>query len=114
MIEVKRGEVHEVRPDPSIGKEIQKTRPCVVVSSDLLNRPSGLCIVVPLTDALGKKEDILHIAVPRKEGGLSKDSIALCDQIKAVDQNRLDAKLGNLSAATMAKIDNGIKTVLGY
>jgi mRNA interferase MazF len=111
---LKRGEVYEVSPGPSVGKEIQKKRPCVIVSAEVFNLNSGLVVVIPLTDAEGKSEDILHIGVPRKEGGLSKDSIALCDQIKAVDQGRTETKLGNLNPETMRKIDRGIKAVLGF
>lgn len=109
---VQRGEVYEVHPDPSVGKEIQKKRPCIVVSDNVFNASSPLAVVVPLTDAAGKSPDVLHVGVLRKEGGLSKDSIALCDQLKAVDQTRIDQKLGNISADTMAKITLGIKRVL--
>lgn len=112
MSALQRGEVYEVYPDPSIGKEIKKKRPCVVVSANVFNLNSPLAVVVPLTDAKGKTADILHIEVKRKEAGLSKDSIALCDQVKAVDQSRLDQKLGNLSASTMNNIDNGLRAVL--
>lgn len=112
MITFKRGEVHEVKPDPSIGKEIQKTRPCVIVSADVLNLHSGLAVVCPVTDAGDKKPDIIHILAQEGEGGLTKDSIVLCEQVKAVDQDRLLEKLGNLEAETMRKIDAGLKTVL--
>ncbi|MEX2191442.1 MAG: type II toxin-antitoxin system PemK/MazF family toxin [Bacteroidota bacterium] len=109
---IQRGEVYEVYPDPSIGREIQKKRPCVVVSDNVFNASSPLAVVVPLTDATGKSPDVLHVEVLRKEGGISKDSIALCDQLKAVDQTRIDQKLGNISLDTMAKITLGIKRVL--
>jgi len=109
---IQRGEVYEVYPDPSVGKEIQKKRPCVVVSDNVFNTSSPLAVVVPLTDAAGKSPDVLHVEVLRKEGGLSKDSIALCDQLKAIDQVRIDEKLGNIPADTMAKITLGIKRVL--
>jgi len=113
MSSIKRGEVLEVHPDPSVGEEIQKKRPCIIVSSETFNQNSNLAVVIPLTDADNKKEDIMHIMVLRKEGGLSKNSIALCDQVKAVDQIRLDTKLGNINATTMSKIDKGLRAVLG-
>lgn len=111
---IKRGEVYEVRPDPIFGKEIKKKRPCVVVSVEIVNETSGMVVVVPTTDADNKKEDILNILVQRKEGGLSKDSIALCLQVKAVDETRVDMKLGNLHSATMKKIDNGLRKIFGF
>ncbi len=109
---IQRGEVYEIYPDPSIGREITKKRPCAIVSSNILNLQSPLAVVVPLTDASGKIPDILHVDVLRKEGGLSKNSIALCDQVKAIDQSRIGQKLGNLQVDTMAKIDRGLRQVL--
>ncbi len=111
---IKRGEVYEVNPAPTIGREIQKKRPCVVVSQDIVNNNSGIVVVVPVTDAEHKKEDILNVLIRRKEGGTSKDSIALCLQVKAVDEERLDTKLGNLDAATMQKIDLGLRRIFGF
>jgi mRNA interferase MazF len=112
MSKIQRGEVYDVMPDPSVGKEIQKKRPCVVVSSNTLNALSGLAVVCPITDGAGKKSDIIHIALPRGEGGATKDSIVLCDQVKSVDEERLVAKRGNLNAETMHKIDQGLREVL--
>ena len=109
---IQRGEVYEVYPDPSDGKEIQKKRSCIIVSSNILNSSSPLATVVPLTDSVGKSPDILHVYVSMKEGGLTKDSIALCNQVKAVDQTRIDTKLGNLQKTTMEKIDKGLRQVL--
>jgi mRNA interferase MazF len=112
MSPVRRGELYDVRPDPSVGKEIQKTRPCVVVSADVFNQYSGLAVVCPLTEGIHLTADIIHIAVNKGQGGTTKDSIVLCDQVKAVDQERLMAKRGNLDAVTMQKIDKGLKSVL--
>ncbi|MGB2870087.1 MAG: type II toxin-antitoxin system PemK/MazF family toxin [Bacteroidota bacterium] len=112
MNTIQRGEVYEVKPDPSVGKEIQKSRPCVVVSSNVLNIESNLAVVCPATDAAGKTADVIHVLAKSGDGGLTKDSIILCDQVKAVDQLRLTGKLGNLPAETMKKIDRGLRAVL--
>jgi len=63
-----------------------------------------------IVDAL--TPDIIHILVPKGEGGASKESIVLCDQVKAVDQDRLIEKRGNLKPDTLHKIDRGLRTVL--
>jgi mRNA interferase MazF len=112
MSTVRRGELYDVRPDPSVGKEIQKTRPCVIVSADVFNQRSGLAVVCPLTEGIHLSADLIHIAVNKGQGGTTKDSIVLCDQVKAVDQERLMAKRGNIDAATMEKIDKGLRSVL--
>ena len=103
-----RGEVYQVRPDIAIGKEILKTRPCVVISSNTMNEHSSLTVVCPITEGVNLPADLIHIAVARGEGGATKDSIVLCDQIKAVDQGRLIEKNGNLKAETMQKDRQGI------
>jgi mRNA interferase MazF len=112
MISVRRGEVYDVMPAPSVGKEIQKKRPCAVVSSNTVNEHAGLVVVCPITEGLGLPADLIHIAVGRGEGGTTKDSIVLCEQIKAVDQERLTEKRGNLKGETMQKIDKGLRAVL--
>ena len=113
MTRIQRGEVHDVMPGPSVmGREIEKKRPCVVVSSNVVNDCSDLCIVCPITEGVGKEADIIHIAVRQGESGTTKDSIVLCEQIKAVDKDRLVEKRGNIDADTMRKIDKGLKMVL--
>ena len=112
MSPVRRGELYDVRSNPSVGKEIQKTRPCVVVSADVFNQYSGLAVVCPLTEGIHLAADLIHIAVNKGQGGTTKDSIVLCDQVKAVDQERLMAKRGNLDAVTMQKIDKALRNVL--
>jgi len=112
MTGVRRGEVYDVKPDPSIGKEIQKTRPCVVVSADIFNQYAGLVVVCPLTEGMYLSPDVIHIAVNKGQGGTTKDSIVLCDQVKAVDQEQLMEKRGNVNAETMQKIDKGLRSVL--
>lgn len=112
MSSIQRGEVYDVVPDPSVGKEIRKKRPCVVVSSNTVNALSGLSIVCPITEGVGKKADLIHIPIPKGEGGTTKDCIVLCEQVKAVDEERLVEKRGNLKAETMHKIDSGLRDVL--
>ncbi len=107
-----RGETYEVKPDPSVGVEIRKTRPCVIVSSNTFNQYSSLVIVCPITEGVNLPADIIHIAVKRGEGGTSKDCIVLCDQVKAVDQARLIEKRGNMRSETMQKIDRGLRSIL--
>lgn len=108
----KRGEVYQVNLDPTVGDEIKKRRPAVIVSADLLNTPGNLVVVVPLTDSTGKTSKI-HVLITSKEGGLKKESVANCFQIRSVSTNRLDEKIGNLSADTMQQIDDGLRWTLG-
>jgi mRNA interferase MazF len=109
---VQRGEVYRVRPDPAVGHEQQKTRPCVVVSSNLVNENSSLVVVCPLTEGVKLTPTLFHVPISKGEGGTTKDSMALCNQVKAVDKVRLMEKIGNLKAPSMSRIDAGLRALL--
>lgn len=106
-----KGEVHLVDLEPTRGGEMQKVRPAVIVSNNVISNSSAIVIVCPITDSTGKKSPI-HVLVPEKEGGLVKESVVHCGQIRAIDKLRLFQKLGHLSAETMRQVETGIKYVL--
>jgi mRNA interferase MazF len=86
--------VHLVSLDPAVGSEIRKTRPCVVISTDEMNRHLKTVIVAPMTTA--KKGYPTRVACRfARVGG----EVAL-DQMRAVDQSRLIKRLGRLDDAT--------------
>jgi mRNA interferase MazF len=111
--EISRGDVVEVNLDPTIGAEIKKTRPCVVVQNNVGNKHSRRTIIVPATDAEHVVKPFpIHVLVGTGEGGFSKPSVVLCDQIRAVDKSRLVRTRGRLSPATMNKVDAALKISL--
>ena len=111
--DVVRGDVVEVNLDPTVGTETKKTRPCVVVQNNIGNKYSRRTIIVPATDAEHVvKPFAIHVSVPAGEGGLSKASVILCDQIRAVDKSHLVRSLGRLSSSTMEKLDAALKISL--
>ena len=87
----RRSEVWLVSLEPTIGSEIQKTRPCVVISPDEINKLLRTVIVAPLTSTIKNYPTRVTIVFQTRES-----SIAL-DQIRSVDKSRLLRKLGNLS-----------------
>jgi mRNA interferase MazF len=90
---VLRGEVYWVNLDPTVGAEIQKTRPCLVVSPDDMNAALPRVIVAPITSkgqALGCRPEVI---IGGKSGRL------LLDQIRCIDKSRLAGKLGAVDAA---------------
>jgi len=101
---IQRGDVFWANLDPTIGVEIQKTRPVVVMSNDVINQRSQLVIVVPLTTNVIRLSPS-HVLIPRGEGGLTEDSKVLAEQIRAMDKQRLTTKdeLRNLAASTERK-----------
>ena len=109
-----RGMVVEVSLDPVIGHEQGRSRPCVVIQNDVGNRFSSTTIVVPLTDAAHiKAPSPIYVPVKQGEGGTTKDSYILCDQIRTVDQRRFRSVFGTLSPETMASVDAALLVSLG-
>jgi len=106
-----RGDVYQVKFDPTEGNEIKKSRSAIIISNDAINRAANVVIVCPITASLGKGSPI-HIQIPVGEAGLTKESVAHCGQIRAVDKSRLGAKFGALSPATMEQVNEGIRNTL--
>jgi mRNA interferase MazF len=93
---VKRGEVWLVALDPTVGSEIQKSRPCVIVSPAELNQHLRTVIVAPLTS----KGFMAPFRVPVTHAG--KKGLIVLDQIRTVDKLRLIKHLGVISASALA------------
>jgi mRNA interferase MazF len=108
---MKRGEVYWADLEPTTGSEMQKTRPCVIVSNNVINNNASVIVICPITDAYGKTSPI-HILIPETEGGLIKPSIAHCGQVRAIAKERLGGKLGDLSSSAMDSITKGIALAL--
>jgi mRNA interferase MazF len=110
---MRRGEVWLVNLDPTLGAERRKTRPAVIVSSDLVGI-LPLRVIVPLTDwkdRYGVAPWMVRInASP--ENGLEKDSAADCFQVRSLSTSRLVRKLGSLMVDEMTQIQDGIAVVL--
>jgi mRNA interferase MazF len=107
-----RGEVWLVNFDPTIGAEIQKTRPAVVIQNDVGNRMSPITIVAAITSTL-KQPYPFQVKIPAGRGGLDTDSVATLNQIRSIDQQRLVRRLGVLSAEIMEAVDAAILVSLG-
>lgn len=110
---VVRGMVVDVRLDPTLGREIRKKRPCVVIQNDIGNKNSALVIVAAITGAEHiRKAPPIWVFVPKGEGGLDKDSYVSCHQIRTVDESRLGDVRGQLNAKTMKQVDEAVRISL--
>lgn len=98
MSQVKRYEVHLVDLDPTQGSEIRKTRPCLVVSPDEMNRHIRTVIVAPMTTAQRDYPTRVSVTFQRQRG-----QVAL-DQIRTVDKSRLVKRLGALPEARAREV----------
>lgn len=93
----KRGEVYLVSLDPTVGAEMQKTRPAVVVSPDELNVALATVVVVPLTTGRA-----YPFRPQTRVGG--KPGVAAVDQVRTVDRRRLSRRIGVLSEHALATV----------
>lgn len=113
-MEIKRGEIYYVDLEPVRGREMQKLRPAVVVSNDIVNKNAAVVVICPITDAFGKTSK-MHVFVSKDQGGLTKDSIVHCGQIRAIDKDeRIGNKIGDMPEDIMSKIESGIKWVITF
>ena len=95
---IKRFDIYLVSLDPTVGTEIRKTRPCVIVSPDEMNRHIATVIVAPMTT----KGHQYPTRIPCQFEG--KDGYIVLDQIRTVDKTRLSKRLGQLSKQTQKPV----------
>lgn len=110
---IKRGEIHLASLDPTMGREISKTRPVVIISNDINNRFSGTITVLPITSMNLGKIYPFEVNLPRGSGNLPKDSKVKADQIRTLDKQRIIKVIGMLDDERMARIESALKIHLG-
>jgi mRNA interferase MazF len=110
----RRGEIYRVSFDPTVGHEIQKTRPALIIQNDISNQYSPVTIVAAISSQFGTpprpREVLIRSGV---NTGLSQKSAVILNQIRSIDRTRLQKRLGTLDAPTMSRIDEAIKISLG-
>ncbi len=103
-----RGEVWWVNFDPSIGGEIQKQRPAIIVSNDAANQYLNRLQVVPMSsrvDRVYPSEAVVKVG--------RRQSKAMADQLTTVSKQRLTNQMGKLSGSDLAKVEHAIMIQLG-
>jgi len=112
-VEVRRGDVFLVDLNPVVGTEQAGIRPALVIQIDRANATSPHTIIVPFTTRI--KETILpsHVKIPAGIGGLTQDSILLCEQIRVIDKRRLVRRIGDIGEENLSKVAVALKVILG-
>lgn len=105
----RRGEIWIVNLDPTIGHEIKKSRPGLIIQNDIGNLHSPITIIAPITS---KKIEFVH-PFEAEVKGLSKPSKALLNQIRAIDKNRLVKRIGKADKDTVLAVNEAIRISLG-
>jgi len=105
--------VYVVAFDPTLGAEIRKTRPALILQNDIANRSSPITIVAAITSKFDKELYPTEVLVRAPEGGLDADSVVLLNQIRSVDRRRLMRRVGRLVPETMRLVDRALVLSLG-
>jgi mRNA interferase MazF len=108
-----RGEIYLVNFDPTVGAEIQKTRPALIVQNDIANRHSPITIVAAVTSQFEEPLYPTEVLIRSPEGGLTVDSVVLLNQVRSVDKRRLVRRLGALTPTTMEQVTRALQISLG-
>jgi mRNA interferase MazF len=104
---IARGDVYWVSLDPTIGSEIKKTRPAVIVSNNSCNRLGLRVVVLPITSNTATfHPGEAPVSVGKQNGR------ALGDQLRSVDKTRIGSKVGSLAASEMQRIDEALRITL--
>lgn len=113
MLQALRGDVFMADLEPVVGSEQGGTRPVVVVSRDALNKFSPVVVICSITGAANKKKLYpSHVKVTAGTGGLSVESIVICEQIRAINKTRLARQMGKFDRGVMGDIEAAIKITL--
>lgn len=112
MVTPRRGDVFWVNLDPTVGSEIRKKRPAVVVSNDAANKRYHQVTVIPLTSQKVDSVEPFQAFVGRDESGLAKDSKALAEQIRTVSKLRLESRVGHVTEETVTGIEAALRVHL--
>ena len=109
-MKIKQYDIWLANLNPSRGTEPGKTRPVVIVQTNLLNEEHLSTLVCPVTTNVNPEIELLRVHL--KKGQLDKPSDILVDQIRAIDNRRLIKKVGSLTKDQVTKLKENIKIVL--
>jgi len=98
--------------NPNFGTEAGKTRPVLIIQSDLLNKVHPSIVVCPITTNIKKDVNILRVNIKKGEGGIKKDCAIMIDQIRAIDNRRIIKKIGDLPFSLRQNVIENIKIIL--
>jgi mRNA interferase MazF len=103
----KRGDIYWIKLDPTIGTEIQKTRPCLIVSNNSQNKKGLRIIAAPITSNV-KTVYSFETKIILK----GRDCKVLLDQIRALDRERIDSKIDTIDPHTMLQVEESLRVAL--
>lgn len=110
---IKQFEIWVADLNPKIGTEPGKTRPVLIVQTNLLNRiPHPSTIICPITTNVKKDSEILRVHLKKGTANLHQACDIMIDQVRAIGNKRLMKKIGNLSTDLIAKIKENLQIIM--
>ncbi len=110
---VKKGDLFFADLSPVVGSEQGGVRPVLVVQNDVGNKYSPTIIVAAVTSQTAKAKLPTHVELTASQGGLSKNSVVLLEQLRTIDKQRLKERIGSLSDSQMPIVDAALGISLG-
>ncbi len=114
-MDIRRGDIVYIDLEPIKGSETGKKRPCLVIQNDVNNEyaPTTIIAVITSRRRLEKKKKYpTHVWINKGEGGLTKDSIIQCEQLRTVDKGLIIKKIGHLDDDFIQKVEEAISIIL--
>jgi len=110
---MKRGDIYFANLDPTVGAEIRKKRPVIIVSNDANNKMALTVTIVPITSNV-KKVYPFEVFLDKLHCGLTKDSKAQCHQVRTISKLRIQGeRVGRIDGKIIMKLEDALKLHLG-
>ena len=114
-MKVKQFEIWIADLNPQKGTEAGKTRPVLIIQTDLLNKiPHPSTIICPLTTNVVKESEILRVHLKKGEANLIKNCDVMIDQVRAIDNKRLIKKIGKIPNRLIEQVKENLSIVIGF
>src|SRR5262245_47508735 len=113
MVTIARGDVILCDLNPVVGTEQAGVRPALVVQIDRANTVSPHTIIAPFTTRIRRAVLPSHVLMPAGIGGLTHDSVVLCEQLRVIDKRRIMRVLGYVEDTYMEEVARALRTILG-
>ena len=113
MVTIARGDVVLCDLNPVVGTEQAGIRPALVLQIDRANAVSPHTIIAPFTTKIRRALLPSHVFIPAGVGGLTQDSVLLCEQIRVIDKRRILRVLGHLDEPYMQQVAKAVSLILG-
>lgn len=113
MVKIERGNLVLCDLNPVVGTEQGGIRPVVIIQIDRANTVSPHTIIAPFTSKIRRALLPSHVFVPNGVGGLTQDSVILCEQIRVIDKSRIIKVIGLLDEDYMMKLKVALSNILG-